>query len=287
MVVLRVCQNVSLPSYWVAMIALAAGLAVSPLTTNCLLGGAAVFVAAALLDGFAGRKTAALWLLRTGGLLLTAMLAYQGLHAHALPIGSAPELILTLGWGVTALAVFLDLTFDHRLPTWAIALSTTAGLLLAAGLGLPATAPDAGAKPMIVLHVGTAVLAYCLLGALALNSLALLLQHHALAERRFGGIYAFLPALVPLERVGGQLLGAAVWMLGLSLVIGAVDWAGSLSPVAAPKLAWAAVTWLGGLALAIQQRRQRLTGPGFARASLWLCLPALAALWLSLPAARA
>lgn len=269
------------------MIALAAGLAVSPLTTTCLLGGAVVFVAAALLDGYAGRKVAGLWLLRAGWLLLTTMLAYQGLHAHALPIGSTPELVLTLGWGLTALAVFLDLTFDHRLPTWAIAAATTACLLLAAGLGLPATAPDTTAKPMVLLHVATAVFAYCLLGALALNSLALLLQHHALAERRFGGIYAFLPALVPLERVGGQLLGAAVWMLGLSLVIGAVDWAGSLSAVAAPKLALAALTWVAGLALAIQQRRQRLTGPAFARAALWLCLPALAALWLSLPAHRA
>jgi ABC-type uncharacterized transport system permease subunit len=269
------------------MLALAAGLAVSPLTTTCLLGGAAVFVVAAWLDGFAGHKVAALWLLRSGGLLLTTMLAYQGLHAHALPIGSAAELILTLGWGLTALAAFLDLTFDHRLPTWTIALATTTCLFLAAGLGLPASAPDVTAKPMILLHVGTAVLAYCLLGALALNSLALLLQHQALARRRFGGIYAFLPALVPLERVGGQLLGAAVWMLGLSLVIGAVDWAGSLSPIAAPKLALATVTWLGGLTLTIQQRRQRLTGPGFARASLWLCLPALAALALSLPAARA
>jgi len=269
------------------MTALGASLAVSPLTTTCLLGGAAVFVATALMDGLAGRKVAALWLLRAGGVLLTTLLAYQGLHAHSLPIGSTPELFLSLGWGLTALAVFLDLTFNHRLPTWAIALATTVCLLIAAGLGLPASAPDTTAKPMIVLHVGTAVLAYCLLGALALNSLALLLQHHALVARRFGGIYAFLPALVPLERVGGQLLGAAVWMLGLSLVIGAVDWAGSLSPVAAPKLALAAITWLGGLALTIQQRRQRLSGPGFARASLWLCLPALVALWLSLPAARA
>jgi tripartite-type tricarboxylate transporter receptor subunit TctC len=37
------------------------------------------------------------------------------------PIGSTPELVLALGWGLTALTVFLDLTFDHRLPTWAIA----------------------------------------------------------------------------------------------------------------------------------------------------------------------
>ena len=151
----------------------------------------------------------------------------------------------------------------------------------------PSVPPDTTAKPMIVLHVATAVLAYCVLGAQALNSLAYLLQHRALARRRFGGIYAFLPALVPLERVGAQLLGAAVWMLGLSLVIGAVDWSANLSLVTLPKLGAASAAWLGALFVAVQRRRERLLGPAFARASLWLLLPALLALWLSLPAARA
>ncbi len=272
---------------------MAAGMAVAPLTTNCLLGCAGLFLAATVLDAYAAKdsssklKVAGLWSLRAGWILLTAMLAYQGLHAHALPIGSTPELILALGWGLTALTVFLDLTFDHRLPTWAIAATTTGCLVLAALLGLPVTTPDAAAKPMIILHVATAVLAYCVLGAQALNSVAYLLQHRALAGRRFGGIYAFLPALVPLERVGGQLLGAAVWMLGLSLVIGAVDWSADLSLVALPKLAAASVAWCGALFVAVQRRRERLLGPAFARASLWLLLPALLALWLSLPAARA
>ena len=275
------------------MVPLAAGMAVAPLTTNCLLGCAGVFLAATVLDAYATKdgsgklKVAGLWSLRAGWVLLTAMLAYQGLHAHTLPIGSTPELILTLGWGLTALTVFLDLTFDHRLPTWAIAALTTACLVLTAFLGLPLTTPDAAAKPMIILHVATAVLAYCVLGAQALNSVAYLLQHRALAGRRFGGIYSFLPALVPLERVGAQLLGAAVWMLGLSLVIGAVDWSADLSLVTLPKLAASSVAWLGALYVAVQRRRERLLGPAFARASLWLLLPALLALWLALPAARA
>ncbi|MFZ9461919.1 MAG: hypothetical protein ACO28N_09170, partial [Opitutales bacterium] len=113
------------------MVSLAASMAVAPLTTNCLLGCAGLFLAATVLDAYAAKdsssklKVAGLWSLRAGWILLTAMLAYQGLHAHALPIGSTPELILALGWGLTALTVFLDLTFDHRLPTWAIAATTT------------------------------------------------------------------------------------------------------------------------------------------------------------------
>ena len=44
---------------------------------------------------------------------------------------------------------------------------------------------------------------------------------------------------------------------------------------------------VAALFVAVQRRRERLLGPAFARASLWLLLPALLALWLALPAARA
>ena len=40
---------------------------------------------------------------------------------HALPISSPAELLLSIAWGLSGLALFLDLTFTHRLPTWAIA----------------------------------------------------------------------------------------------------------------------------------------------------------------------
>ncbi|MEY3853229.1 MAG: hypothetical protein RI910_2209 [Verrucomicrobiota bacterium] len=157
--------------------------------------------------------------------MLTTMLAYQGLRTHALPISSAAELLLAIAWGLSGLALFLDLTFTHRLPTWVIAGATTGCLVAAAFLGVVGQPTDHSDKPLIVIHVGAAVLAYCVLGAQALNSAAYLLQDRALARREFGGIYALLPALVPLDRIGGQLMGAAVWLLGLSLVIGATDWA--------------------------------------------------------------
>jgi ABC-type uncharacterized transport system permease subunit len=146
---------------------------------------------------------------------------------------------------------------------------------------------DTVGKPLIIMHVGAAVLAYCVLGAQALNSAAYLLQDRALARHQFGGIYALLPALVPLDRVGAQLLGAAVWLLGLSLVIGATDWAQrDLALVSVPKLSAALATWLACVWILVQRRRQRLAGASFARASLLVALPALVALYLSLPAAR-
>ena len=115
--------------------------------------------------------------------MLTTMLAYQGLRTHALPISSAAELLLSIAWGLSGLALFLDLTFTHRLPTWVIAGATTACLVAAAFLGVVGQPTDLTDKPLIVIHVGAAVLAYCVLGAQALNSAAYLLQDRALARR--------------------------------------------------------------------------------------------------------
>ena len=276
------------------MFPLAAELAAHPLTRDCLLGCAAVFLTAAVLDGLAPRdasgklQASGVWLLRGGWVLLTTMLAYQGLRTHSLPIASAAEVLLSIAWGVSGLALFLDLTFNHRLPTWAIAGTTTLCLGVAAFLGVVEhPGLDTTGKPLIAIHVGAAILAYCVLGAQALNSAAYLLQDRALARHQFGGIYALLPALVPLDRIGAQLMGAAVWLLGLSLVIGATDWGQrDLAAVAAPKLIAALITWLACCWIVVQRRRQHLQGASFARASLLVAVPALIALYLSLPASR-
>ena len=275
------------------MLPLAAELASHPLSRSCLLGCAASFLLAALLDGFSGRdasgkaQAGGLWVLRVSWVLLTTMLAYQGLRQHALPLSGPAEILLAIAWGLSGLALFLDLTFEHRLPVWAIGGATAVCLLVAGMLGVVERSGDAAARPLIVMHVGAAVLAYCVLGAQALNSAAYLLQDRALARHQFGGIYALLPALVPLDRIGAQLMGAAVWLLGLSLVIGATDWAQrDLALVAAPKLAAALFTWLACLYVVVRRRARRLSGAPFARASLLVLLPALVALWLSLSPAR-
>jgi ABC-type uncharacterized transport system permease subunit len=276
------------------MFPLAAELAAHPLTRDCLLGCASVFLTAAVLDGLAPRDTSGklqasgVWLLRGGWVLLTTMLAYQGLRTHSLPIASAAEVLLSIAWGVSGLALFLDLTFNHRLPTWAIAGTTSLCLVAAAFLGVVEhPGLDTTGKPLIAIHVGAAILAYCVLGAQALNSAAYLLQDRALARHQFGGIYALLPALVPLDRVGAQLMGAAVWLLGLSLVIGATDWAQrDLALVAAPKLVAALITWLACFWTVVQRRRQSLSGAAFARVSLLVAIPAVIALYLSLPSSR-
>lgn len=230
---------------------------------------------------------AGVWLLRAGWLLLTIVLAADGLTRNTLPVDSSAGMLLSIGWGLAGLAIFLDLTFEHRLPVWVIAFATMGCVFVASRLGGETHAFATTGKPLIRVHIGAAILAYCLLAAQALNALAYLLQDRALAQRKFGGIYGLLPALVPMDKVGAHLMGAAVWTLGLSVVIGAVDgFTGTAGFANFPKLAMAGATLLLAGSLIVLRRRAAISGAAFARGSLWLLLPALLALWLSLPSAR-
>ncbi len=239
---------------------------------------AALFMGTAAWDwvgrskGWASARTTR-WGLRLGWVVLTASLAALGVQAF----GSPGAILATIAWGASGLALFLDLTFDHRLPPWLVGL--IAGFALSGSAFLSLVGGDR--QPWTVLHVAAAILAYCLLVAQALNAAVYLLQHRALTTRQFGGIYQDLDPLVALDRVGSQLLGAAIWMLGLVLTVGAVAWLQGLQASPA-KLASALATWGLASAVLMLRRRGRLSGPAFAKASLLLLIPAAAALLLAL-----
>lgn len=252
-----------------------------PMVESAQLGfklSAALFLGAACVDWLSKTRGWSLvqvprWGLRMGWVALTASLSALGVQAF----GSHAAILATLAWGVAGLALFLDLTFDHRLPAWLVGTLSGGALLAATFLSLE----GGDRQPWTVLHVAAAILAYCLLVAQALNSAVYLLQHRALTTRQFGGIYAGLDPLVALDRVGSQLLGAAIWMLGLALTVGAVAWLQGLQ--AAPlKLLSAFVTWGLGSTILLLRRRGRLSGPAFAKASLLILVPAAAALFLAL-----
>lgn len=240
----------------------------------------ALFLGSALVDGLAKvRQIAALshatrWGVRVGWVILTAGLAAQGWGG----LGSSAGILGWIAWGTAGFTLFWDLTFGHRLPSWIIGLVAGAALVLALQLSWE----PGDTRPWVTLHVAAAILAYCLLSAQGLNALVYLLQDRAVSRHRFGGVYALLPPLVPLDRIGHQMLGAAVWMLGLAVVVGVV---GKLQgyPVPPAKLAASGLTWAVAALVLLARRRGRLTGAGFARGSLLILLPAAVALWLALP----
>jgi ABC-type uncharacterized transport system permease subunit len=239
---------------------------------------AALFLGTACLD-WMGRVSSrnfsklTRWGLRLGWVALTASLAAFGVRAF----GSPGAVLAAIAWGTAGLALFLDLTFEHRLPGWLVGMISGLALVGSAFLSLE----GGDRQPWTVLHVAAAILAYCLLVAQALNAGVYLLQHRALTTRQFGGIYSDLDPLVALERVGTQLLGASIWMLGLVLTVGTVAWLQGLQASPA-KLISAFATWGLGSALLIARRRGLLSGPAFAKVSLLLLIPAGIALFLAL-----
>ncbi len=251
-------------------------MSVSHLSLGFALG---LFLATAVVDGFAKfRQLSALsqacrWGIRAGWVILTAGLAAQGWSG----LGSPAGILGWIAWGTAGFTLFWDLTFGHRLPSWITGLVSGAALVVALRLSWE----PGDAQPWVTLHVAAAILAYCILSAQALNSLVYLLQDRALSRRSFGGLYALLPPLVPMDRIGHQMLGAAVWMLGLALVVGAV---GKFQghPVAPGKLAAASLTWAVAALVLLARRRGRLTGAAFARGSLLILIPAAVALALAL-----
>lgn len=241
---------------------------------------ALLFLGAALADwlgrskGWVTLGDSSRWGLRLGWVVLTATLAGFGLAGF----GSSAGILGWIAWGTAGLALFLDLTFGHRLPSWLV------GIVAGAAVGFASTLNfvPGDTQPWITLHIASAILAYCLLTAQGVNAAVYLLQDRALVKRNFGGIYAFLPPLVPLDRIGHQLLGAAVWMLGLALVIGVVGNMQGL-PVSPVKLGASALTWGAASMVLLFKRRGTLSGAAFARACLGILIPALLALFVSLP----
>lgn len=244
---------------------------------------AGLFLLAAGLDFWARKRgqresmAVSRWGVRLGLVLLTVTLVSIGSACFSTTAG----IFAAIAWGTGCLALFLDLTFGHRLPDWAVGSIAGLALLVAGQMEIAL----GGLQPWITLHIAAAVLAYCILIAQAINAGVYLLQHNALSTHRYGGIHAWLPSLVPLDRMGSQLLGAAVWMLGLALTIGAVAWAQG-AHVALVKLVASGVAWVACGAVLVLRRQGAIGGMTFARASLVACIPALVAFLLSLPRAE-
>lgn len=252
-------------------------------SADALLGAALLVSALAVRAGrFRGAGTVALW---AGFSVLSAGLYCRGLERAELPVGNVFELLHSLAWGVVAADIFLRLATSVRLPAAPVAgLAALLGgvAFLPAGFDGPVTGAM-GANPWIGFHVAAIVLAFSLFAALALNSLAYLLQHAALSGHRPGIVSRVLPPLRQLDRVGVQLLGVGVGLLTLALAIG---FAGvqSGSGTGLVKLLSAFVVWIGYLALFALRRTERIGARGCARAGVALFALAMLSLW---PAAAA
>jgi HemX protein len=248
---------------------------------DALLGAGFVVSAYSVLRGRWRRPgTVLLW---AGFSVLSAGLYLRGVDRAALPVGNVFEILHALAWGVVAADIFLRLASRVRLPDVLVAgLSALLGgaAFLRAGFDGPTTG-SLGGNPWVGFHVGAIVLAFSLFAALALNSLAYLLQHSALSGHRPGVLSRVLPPLRQLDRVGVQMLGVGVGLLTLALAVGFAGLGGGTAGAGASsaKLLSAAAVWLGYLTLFALRRTERIGARGYARAAVALFALSLFSFW--------
>ncbi len=236
---------------------------------------------------FGARRESPVWrrtgsvLLRAGFVVQSAGIYLRGLERAELPVANTFEILQVLAWGVVAVDILLRLSSRVRLPE-ALVCGLAAVLSCAAFLRTGWDGAPSGAisgDPWVGFHVTSVVLAFSFFAALALNSLAYIVQHAALTGRRPGFMSAVLPPLRQLDQVGGQLLGAGLGLLSLSLAVGFAGLSNKGGEPFTLKLVVAAAVWAGYAAVFALRRREKLGARGMARACLALFLLALFSLW--------
>ena len=248
----------------------------------CALYGAGLGVALFAMRGESPAwRRAGAFLLWTGFAAQSAGLYMRGLERNELPVSNVFEMLQVLAWGAVAVDILLRLATQVRLPDAPVsglaAVLTGVSFVRAGWDGAPSSAFTG--NPWIGFHVGAIVLAFSLFAALAVNSLAYLVQHHALAGRRPGLMSRMLPPLRQLDRVGEQLLGAGLGLLTLALAVGFAGLAHNGAGAMSLKLVVAALVWVGYTYAFVARRMEKLGGRGFARVCLALFVLAMFSLW--------
>lgn len=254
---------------------------------SLLAGACALFVAGLTASLFAlGRDrpvrprlgAALLW---AGFAVQSVALYWRGVERTELPVANVFEMLQVLAWGVVAVDILLRMATRLRLPDVLVcglaALFSAIAFLRVSWDGAPSAAFEG--NPWIGFHVGAIVLAFSFFAALAVNSIAYLLQYLSLSGRHPGAMSRVLPPLRQLDRVGTQLLGVGLALFTLALAVGFAGLFHRGAESSVFKLLVAACVWAGYATVYTMRRMERLGGRGFARAGLILFLLAMFSLW--------
>ena len=186
-------------------------------------------------------------LLGIGSLPLVAVLIAHGVRAGRLPAFGRFEALTTYCLAVTAFYI-LTVMRHHMRAVSAILVPYTTALLIygAVALDRRVDVPLEIDTIWLGLHVITAFIGYALCTLAGMLALAYMIQDNNLKRKRFGLVFERLPALETLDYLMSREIGAAFFMLTLSLAFGVhlvrlsgggSEWAGD------PKVMATIVTW--------------------------------------------
>lgn len=221
-------------------------------------------------------------ILALGFLLQTIGLNLRGLQVKGCPLGNYFEIAHFIGWSIALLYFIVGPVFRVRLlGFFAAALAAALGgiAFLIPGLDRPYPPGLFGGNPWIELHATLALFSYGLFALVALVAVMFLIQRHGLKQKKYSGIYQYLPSVEKLDTLGRRLLLTGLSGLTAALLFGAVFYLRNSHLVPVFKLVVTCLVWLGYFAVAILQQQGRLVTRRHAIASILLFLLALLSLW--------
>ena len=216
------------------------------------------------------------WLLQTTGLWIL------GMEASSCPIRNPFEVLQYISWSIVLVYLFTGQVF--RLSLFGTGSASLAALIGLAAFILPGARqlePTSliGNNPLINAHAAIALMSYGIFGLLAVLSALYLLQNNSLKNKKYPGIFRFLPSIVEMDTVLLRLLIMACVVYTFSLAIGALYWVGHLDEVAIPKLIFTFALWIAYWVVLILRATNKLYGTRLAWTCIALLLAALLTLW--------
>jgi ABC-type uncharacterized transport system permease subunit len=208
-------------------------------------------------------------------------LVLRGQAVGGCPLGNTFETFQFTAWSATSLYLLVGVRFRSSLLGYfsaCLAAALTLTSLLIAAWDSTRRANIFGGNPWIEFHAALAVFSYGVFGLLALTSIMFLLRNYSLKSKHLGGWFAFLPSILDLDHINLRLLGAGVFLMTASLVVGAVWWLRDLSSVTSVKLLITVGVWVAYAAVLTLRLRGRLVAKQFA----WTCVALFAVALVSL-----
>ena len=206
----------------------------------------------------------------------------RGLKTSSCPLGNPFEIIQFITWTTILLYLVIGPAFRMSLLGF-----FSAGL--AAGLGILSllipgwdhvyeTGPF-GNNPWIETHAAMALFSYGVFATLALTSTMYLVQNYGLKQKRFKGMFNFLPSILQLDQMNNRLLFMGVVVLTFSISVGMVKWVEDFSQIQNTKLIFTAGLWLAYLIVLFLRKLNRLISINFAWTCVILFTVSLLTLW--------
>lgn len=124
-----------------------------------------------------------------------------------------------------------------------------------------------GDRALESMHASITLLAYAAFGLSCASGMMFLTQEKNLKQHKLNALRSLLPSIQRLELAVSRLMLAGWILLTLGLLTGAIylrENPDLFKPKGDLKIIWAAVVWLGYLALLIMHKRHNLTGRRFA-----------------------